>query len=81
MHRLDRRSLIVCAVLLAFSAWQDRVNAQGIASGGGRPFVIGFTPVIGPNGGVGGIDVDADGLLHRAKLQVTTSNQRHRRKC
>ena len=32
-------------------------------------FVTGFTPIIGPNGGVGGIDVDVDGVLRRIDIQ------------
>lgn len=67
MLRFDRRWFgVIFAVLIAALPWQDPVNAQSsIFSGGGRPFVIGFTPVIGPGGGVGGVDVDAEGVLSR----------------
>lgn len=67
MHRLDRLWSIVCAAMLAVCAQYDEVNAQGITSGGGRLFVIGFTPIIGPGGGVGGVDVDAEGVLYRVQ--------------
>ncbi len=72
MHRLDRRRLIAFAALLAVCVQHDLVNAQGFTSGGGRPFVIGFTPIIGPGGGVGGVDVDAEGVLNRVQTTPST---------
>ena len=46
MLRFDRRW---CGVIFAVLLWQDPVHAQAsIASGGGRPFVIGFTCSIDP---------------------------------
>lgn len=43
-----------------------------------RAFVTGFTPVIGPRGGVGGIDVDANGVLARAERTAELDEQRAR---
>ena len=39
----------------------------GLQNTTSRPFVTGFTPVIGPGGGVGGVLVDAKGVVHSAK--------------
>ncbi len=36
------------------------------------PLVIGFTPIIGPGGGVGGVDVDAKGVLSRVETPRST---------
>lgn len=36
-----------------------------------RPFVTGITPVIGSNGGVGGVSVDADGVVSRMDVSET----------
>ena len=43
-------------------------NAQ-FQTGGGRPFVVGVVPVVGPNGQVGGIKVDADGVARRVDVK------------
>jgi len=51
-------------VVLSFVLLDSRANAQ-IQSGGTRPFVTGVVPVVGPNGEVGGIKVDADGVARR----------------
>ena len=40
-----------------------------------RPFVTGVTPVIGPNGGVGGVAVDAKGVISR----ITPANEKNLR--
>ena len=42
-------------------------GSSGVSSGGLRPFVTGVIPVVGPNGAVGGVLVDADGVVTRAK--------------
>ncbi len=42
-------------------------------SGGFRPFVTSITPVIGPNGVVGGISVDANGIV--ARVEIDPSGQ------
>lgn len=72
MHRSDHRWSIWFAALIAVCAGHGVLQAQSLFSGGGRPFVIGFTPVIGPNGGVGGVDVDAQGVLMRVETPPGT---------
>ena len=42
-------------------------SAQALSFGQVRPFVTSFIPVIGPNGAVGGVLVDAEGLVARAE--------------
>jgi len=39
--------------------------AQGISSGGLKPFVIAVIPVVGRNGAVGGVSIDARGVVDR----------------
>lgn len=55
--------------LVCFVSWvAGELSAQGVASIqniSSQPFVTGFTPVIGPNGGVGGVLVDAQGVVSR----------------
>lgn len=60
------------AALVAVSLPHCPAHSQGasVSFTGQRTFVTGFIPVIGPNGGVGGIDVDADGLLKRVESQA-----------
>ena len=56
--------LLICNTLIP----QSRCLAQGIASIANvtqRPFVTGVTPVIGPNGFVGGVFVDTNGVVSR----------------
>ena len=53
----------VLSVALNLVVLSDQANAQ-------RPFVTGVVPVVGPNGEVGGIKVDADGVARR----VLTAN-------
>jgi hypothetical protein len=36
-----------------------------------RPFVIGFIPVVGPRGGVGGVLIDAQGVVSRSDEETT----------
>jgi hypothetical protein len=60
------RPFALCQLATVFFATIGVGHAQGISSissGGQRVFVTGFTPVIGPRGVVGGIDVDTNGVL------------------
>lgn len=50
----------------------------GVSALSGRPFVIGIIPVVGPNGAVGGVTVDADGVLDRAAADQLGELQRAR---
>lgn len=68
-----RWSMVALSMLLLLDGSPDCVEAQSLFSGGGRPFVVGFTPVIGRNGGVGGVDVDARGVLQKAVRSVNTN--------
>ena len=36
-----------------------------------RPFVLGLIPVVGPGGAVGGVSVDADGVVARSDIDAT----------
>lgn len=67
MRRLDHWLFMVVAIVLAASVHLNEAHGQAFSTGGGRPFVTGFTPVIGPGGGVGGVDVDANGVLNRVQ--------------
>ena len=69
--RFTNRSILVSTAILIFSVlFVAEANAQaGVGSFGGRPFVTGFTPVIGRNGAVGGIDIDAAGVVQRADIK------------
>ncbi|NNE00872.1 MAG: DUF1598 domain-containing protein, partial [Pirellulaceae bacterium] len=49
---------------LSTTSAQGRASFQAITS---RPFVVSVTPVIGPNGGVGGVWVDAKGVVQKFK--------------
>lgn len=56
-------SLLVLAIL---SGTPQRAAAQGsVSSGQIRPFVTGWIPVVGPGGAVGGVSIDADGVVAR----------------
>lgn len=67
-----RKSILwVCCALQAACLVHSARETHGQASVSStqwRPFVIGFTPVIGRNGVVGGVSIDADGVVTRATL-------------
>ena len=71
-HRLSLRYCVaVFAVGLSISAVPRSTLGQNVASvafGGSRPFVTSVTPVIGANGAVGGIEVDAAGVVRQARI-------------
>lgn len=72
MRRFSRLRFVVLVVALAALILPQRsVHSQGasVSFTGQRSFVTGFIPIIGPNGGVGGIDVGADGVLKRVERQ------------
>ena len=49
---------------------RDATAQSSISSTTLRPFVVGFVPVIGRNGTVGGISIDAAGVVTRAKIDT-----------
>lgn len=60
-----------CALTLACLVQPPRRGYGQVASLGAtslRPFVIGFVPVIGRNGVVGGVSIDANGVVTRAEI-------------
>ncbi len=62
-----RHFLLLLAVSLLAVGTDTTLLAQGgasLATGGSRPFVTGFTPVFGRNGAVGGVKIDAKGVLN-----------------
>ncbi len=70
MRCFDHHRIILSIVVLAVLVLpQHAAHSQGasVSFSGQRAFVTGFTPIIGPNGGVGGIDVDTDGVLERVQ--------------
>ena len=61
---------LAAAALMLGAADRPSSFGQGIAtiqSGGTQAFVTGVTPVIGPNGGVGGVSVDTRGVVQLAE--------------
>ena len=46
-------------------------GAQGVSSGGLKPFVIAVIPVVGRSGAVGGVAIDARGVLDRGTRETT----------
>lgn len=48
-----------------------RLDAQQISSGGWKPFVIAVIPVVGRNGAVGGVSIDAGGVVNRSSRETT----------
>jgi hypothetical protein len=70
------------AAIIAVSGVVGQTQAQvvggngrmaGIGSGGLRPFVIATVPVVGRNGTVGGVSIDAKGIVDRAAVQTTAA--------
>lgn len=62
--------LSTVVVFAVVAGLQTTVRSQGIAnvqSGGTQLFVTGVTPVIGPNGSVGGVSMDAQSVIRLAK--------------
>jgi hypothetical protein len=63
------RRLVVCGLLLAATPSAQEAIAQGLSFGQSRPFVVGIIPVVGRNGAVGGVLVDAAGVVARAEVK------------
>lgn len=70
--RMTSRAFLCLPLLAIFFCAEPSVVAQ-MFSGSQRPFVTGITPVIGPNGEVGGVSVGAVGMV--ARTVVDTSGQ------
>ena len=82
MRFFDRSCLATAVLAVVGIPLLPRViHAQGASVSfiGQRVFVTGFTPVIGPGGGVGGIDVDTRGVLQRVENQKSGQLARARR--
>jgi hypothetical protein len=60
-------SACALAALLGVAAG-SACGQAAISSTSQRPFVIGFIPVVGPGGAVGGVSVDAKGVVPTATL-------------
>ncbi len=70
----DVRCLLLVGALVLLCG--RGVDAQGVASIQNftmRPFVTGIRPVIGSNGAVGGVQVDADGVVSRLQQADETN--------
>lgn len=63
-------------VLLFVCAAPNVHGAQGISSGGLKPFVIAVIPVVGRSGAVGGVAIDARGVLDRGTRETTSQLRR-----
>jgi hypothetical protein len=64
--------VVVCGTaLLSGIAIAAPAAAQSISFGEVSPFVTGVIPVIGPNGVVGGVSIDARGVLARSDIAAT----------
>ena len=64
MKSLIGGSALLAALLLALPAAAQFVSSTEI-----RPFVVGIVPVVGP-GGVGGVSIDAQGVVTRANVEA-----------
>jgi hypothetical protein len=67
-----RGILVGCSIVLALGLVPSVATAQGgVAFTQQRPFVIGFVPVVGAGGAVGGVSIDAEGALARSDVDQT----------
>jgi Protein of unknown function (DUF1598) len=67
-----RATIFGCAILpvLLGLAWSEPALAQGsVSSVSLTPFVTGLIPVVGPRGGVGGVSIDAAGVVARSDVE------------
>jgi uncharacterized protein DUF1598 len=62
------RSLIGGSVLLTAVFFSSPAAAQFVSGTEIRPFVVGIVPVVGP-GGVGGVSIDAQGVVKRTDVE------------
>ncbi|HZL87493.1 MAG TPA: DUF1598 domain-containing protein [Pirellulaceae bacterium] len=68
-----RGAASVCALVAAAGLLCLPAVTRGQASvsfGTQRPFVVGFIPVVGASGAVGGVSIDADGVVARSDLET-----------
>ncbi|MCH7726454.1 MAG: DUF1598 domain-containing protein, partial [Planctomycetes bacterium] len=71
-RRIARWSIFVAAFTTVFLALPKHICAQAqVGTGGVRPFITGWIPVIGRNGAIGGVQVSADGVVQRADVDAT----------
>lgn len=78
LPRLVSRMLVFIAIILSLNTRGPDAQAQNfssIQSGTSRPFVIGLVPVIGSRGGVGGVSVDAKGVVQRVDVALESRLQ------
>jgi hypothetical protein len=70
---LARRAVLVLGVLIGVAGLlgQGARGQGGIAFTQQRPFVIGFVPVVGAGGAVGGVSIDAQGVVARSDIDQT----------
>src|SRR5260221_10351635 len=61
------KAAAVCC-LFAASPWP--ASAQFVSDTEIRPFVVGIVPVIGPSGAVGGVSIDAKGVVARTDVEA-----------
>ena len=67
--------LTICPLALPLN-----LSAQTVSFAGTRVFVTGFTPIIGPGGGVGGVAVDPSGALERVVIGSDGRRERAQQK-
>lgn len=68
-----RGSFFAGAALVAAAMLSSAVPALGqgsVSFGQQRPFVTSFRPVFGPGGGVGGVSIDAQGIVARSDVET-----------
>lgn len=67
-----RMWIVPCLIGLAGWSTTSLCRAQGsISNISWTPFVVGITPVVGPGGAVGGVKIDAQGVVNRSTLDDT----------
>ncbi len=76
---LRRFVLSICVVALIGVAVMS-AHGQSVSFTEQRPFVIGIIPVVGPGGAVGGVAVDAKGVVARSAVDAAGSLRDTRRK-
>ncbi len=71
-HRTLRGgALLFCAALFPLFAPRPASGQGAVAFTQQRPFVVGFIPVVGPRGAVGGVSIDAAGVVTRCDEELT----------
>jgi len=66
-HRFMRMAAL--AIVLCLPRWS--LGQGAVSFGQQRPFVIGWIPVVGPGGAVGGVSIDAQGVIDRCDVELT----------